>query len=472
VPVQIASTPLPEPQEVPKDQPKGRAGTGSPVSTTGLAPTHANEEVPLDYPGPSAACTDAEAEDSDTDEVISEDMDDLRDSFLPPRATTVDALVHEMQLLFPSSRDPQLAARARSDVVAAYQAADLRCTVEAAIKDVGTFKFDETLLDRDIEDLKAADWSLNRMVSRRQDSRYPSSLNPDRVRAALLEDNPEWGKIMRFAEVGVEVSSLLPPDFAPTGNRREDWPSLRPGYVEAHHVVNFALVASFHASGLGIVLPTMALTALPEVCHIFTSNWAENKAKVRGRPTFNPKALNTKFSKLAADALWGRVRHSTVASIVRMILAFMAEARARGVHHAKLCLWKIDIRGAYTLLDNCFSDCRLFCSQLSGDKTFIYTSGCFWFAGQPAAFDVVTRAMKFELPRITQGDGDAYTDDFFGIAEDDDVDSDMDATVGLARTLTGPGADAPEKSKKSKQLEVIGWLLDLLLQLVTIGAAS
>jgi hypothetical protein len=102
---------------------------------------------------------------------------------------------------------------------------------------------------------------------------------------------------------------------------------------------------------------------------------------------------------------------------------------------------------------------------------FIYTGGCFGFAGQPAAFDVVTRAMKHELPRVIQGDGDAYTDDFFGAAEDSFVDSDMGACEELALTLLGPEAIAADrrKSKKGKRLEIIGWLFDLLLQLVTIG---
>ncbi|KAJ1405073.1 hypothetical protein B484DRAFT_404565, partial [Ochromonadaceae sp. CCMP2298] len=103
-------------------------------------------------------------------------------------------------------------------------------------------------------------------------------------------------------------------------------------------------------------------------------------------------------------------------------------------------------------------DCRLFCSELSEERVFIYTGGCFGFARQPAAFDVVTRAMKHELPRIIQGDGDAYTDDFFGMAEDSCVDSDMGACEELALSLLGPEAIAADrrKSKKGKRLEIIG----------------
>jgi hypothetical protein len=438
-----------------------------PLQTRAQAPGRADAEAPAQ----PANIAEAEAEDSDVDEVIAEDVDDLRDSFLPPACTNIDQLVHEMQQLFPSSRDPVLAARAKSEITEAYAAADLRCTVERAIADVGAFSFDPALLQRDWDGLMAAEWSLDEMVRSSQAIRRPSRLNPHRVRAALTEANPGWGKLMRFAEVGVEVSALLPPDFEPTGNDQENWPRLRPGYVEAHHVVNSALASSFHTSGVGIVLPLIALRPVPQACHVSTSNWAENKDKIRGRPTFNPKRLNSKHTKLAADALWGKVHHPSITTIVRMILAYMVKARARGVSREQLCLWKIDIQGAYTLLDYYFRDCRLFCSELSSDKVFVYTGGCFGWAGQPAAFDVVTRAIKYELPRILHGDADAYTDDFYGIAEDEVVDSDMAACEDLALTLLGPDAIAEDrrKSKKGKRLEIIGWLLDLLLQLVTIG---
>ncbi|KAJ1381692.1 hypothetical protein B484DRAFT_462003, partial [Ochromonadaceae sp. CCMP2298] len=124
-----------EPRGAPMDQPQGGAGylvahsggTGvegggaiSLVAEAALAPVHADVEVPLLDPGPPLDCTDVEAEDSDGDEVIREDVDDLCDSFLPPYAASINALVQEMQQLFPSSRDPVLAARAQSEAEEAY----------------------------------------------------------------------------------------------------------------------------------------------------------------------------------------------------------------------------------------------------------------------------------------------------------------------------------------------------------------
>ncbi|KAJ1380043.1 hypothetical protein B484DRAFT_462374, partial [Ochromonadaceae sp. CCMP2298] len=91
------------------------------------------------------------------------------------------------------------------------------------------------------------------------------------------------------------------------------------------------------------------------------------------------------------------------------------------------------------------------------------------FAGQPAAFDVVTRALRHELPRTLKGEGDGYVDDFYGLGLDAEIPEDMRSIMALIRQLLGDKAIAEDKSAFGKRLEIIGWLFDLLQQLVTIG---
>mmetsp|Transcript_11528 Transcript_11528/g.25610 ORF Transcript_11528/g.25610 Transcript_11528/m.25610 type:complete len:206 (+) Transcript_11528:2686-3303(+) len=147
-----------------------------------------------------------------------------------------------------------------------------------------------------------------------------------------------------------------------------------------------------------------------------------------------------------------------------MILRYMKRVFSMGLCWSDVTLWKVD-----TLLDYFYKDSRLFTSELSGGKVFIYTAGCFSFAGQPAAFDVVTRALRHELPRTLKDEGDGYVDDFYGLGLDAEIPEDMRSIMALIRQLLGDKAIAEDKSAFGKRLEIIGWLFDLLQQLVTIG---
>ncbi|KAJ1382137.1 hypothetical protein B484DRAFT_461937, partial [Ochromonadaceae sp. CCMP2298] len=104
--------------------------------------------------------------------------------------------------------------------------------------------------------------------------------------------------------------------------------------------------------------------------------------------------------------------------------------------------------------------------------TMMYTCGGFGSSFQPAAFDVVTRAGRHELPRLIHGKGDGYVDDFYGVALRWLCSADMEAVKGFFRALLGEDAIAEHKSLRAHnhRLEVIGWLFDLLHQRVTLSA--
>jgi hypothetical protein len=95
-------------------------------------------------------------------------------------------------------------------------------------------------------------------------------------------------------------------------------------------------------------------------------------------------------------------------------------------------------------------------SELEGGLVMIYTCGCFGFAGQPMAFDVVTRALRWELKNILQGVGNGYVDDFFGITLTDDLLFDMSAITAIIRKLLGEKAIAEKKSQQGRRIELIG----------------
>ena len=64
---------------------------------------------------------------------------------------------------------------------------------------------------------------------------------------------------------------------------------------------------------------------------------------------------------------------------------------------ADVDLWKTDLRGAYTLMSFQPSNCMKFAVELVGGVTTIFLCGLFGWSSTPAAFQVTTRAIVFEL---------------------------------------------------------------------------
>ncbi|KAJ1406343.1 hypothetical protein B484DRAFT_469530, partial [Ochromonadaceae sp. CCMP2298] len=161
--------------------------------------------------------------------------------------------------------------------------------------------------------------------------------------------------------------------------------------------------------------------------------------------------------------------YPTIRQIVEQINGFLAYCVKQGRSAKDCSMWKVDVKGAYTLQDYASEDCPMFMSELEGGLVMIYTCGCFGFAGQPMAFDVVTRALRWELKNILRGVGNGYVDDFFGIILTDDLLFDMSAITAIIRKLLGEKAIAEKKSQQGRRIELIGWTIDLEKQLVTIG---
>ncbi|KAJ1403816.1 hypothetical protein B484DRAFT_404972, partial [Ochromonadaceae sp. CCMP2298] len=255
---------------------------------------------------------------------------------------------------------------------------------------------------------------LEKMLAARRRQNSGSRLSARHVREALSPDNPERELLREMAQGGVRVSDVVPEDLKTTG-------------------------------------------------------WAFNTGKELGRPTADPSNLNGESTKAAASKLWGKVRHLTIRSIVEQINAFATHCEETGRSLAECSMWKIDVKGAYTIQDYAIPDCALFMTQLLGGYVLIYTCGCFGFAGQPMAFDIITRALRWELKKILKGVGEGYVDDFFDIPLTDNLLHDMSAITTKVRALLGQNGINEAKSKHGRRMEIIGWDIDLEKKLVTIG---
>jgi hypothetical protein len=65
-------------------------------------------------------------------------------------------------------------------------------------------------------------------------------------------------------------------------------------------------------------------------------------------------------------------------------------------------IWKMDLKRAYRLLSFRPEDVGLFAMLLSEDRVYFQLAGIFGWSGTPAAFQVVTRAITWELTRLDE----------------------------------------------------------------------
>ena len=137
----------------------------------------------------------------------------------------------------------------------------------------------------------------------------------------------------------------------------------------------------------------------------------------------------------------------------------------------RLQLWKMDLSGAFTLLDFNPADVPLLGTELQGEIVAFFQCGLFGWTCMPAAFQVLNRAIKWELsqPGVLDGLMDMYTDDMIGVSLDTSVTRDMDAARRLCTGLLGPTAVEEKKSEWGRRLTIIGWDIDLDQRLVSIA---
>ena len=129
----------------------------------------------------------------------------------------------------------------------------------------------------------------------------------------------------------------------------------------------------------------------------------------------------------------------------------------------------MDLKGAYTLLSFRPEDVGLFGMLLTGDLVYLQIAGIFGWAGTPAAFQVVTRAISWELRYALRSRTLMYVDDIIGVGFDKDIAADLALTRSICTTLLGPCAVADDKTETGIRLDIIGYTIDLGTKRVSIA---
>ena len=351
----------------------------------------------------------------------------------------------------------------------AIAASDEQYGIDAAVAWACGYTFPKAMLSSDMRCFEAAQLDFVTMVRRRL-----KILSADRLSSArvdrLRSDNPERGLLFDLA-VGMRVP--LPADFEPNGTLPSA--ALRSSYLKVDTAVN-KMLGGMVEQKLAFLLPKeVAVRYIPNL-HLGAAHWTPKKGKPSGRPigdltyvTGTP--LNTEATTASAAELYGAIRHPTIAEIVRMVMTFWRKAIEANpaLKWSDLRLWKVDLRGAYTLISFRPEDAGLFGMEVTGDLVYLQIVGIFGWACTPAAFQTVTRAIKWELSHILKSSVEMYVDDIIGVCFQDDIAEDLERTKAVCTDLLGSLAVADDKTEMGRRLDIIGYTVDLDLMRVTIS---
>ena len=260
--------------------------------------------------------------------------------------------------------------------------------------------------------------------------------------------------LLRSLVTGVPIvtATLFEPNGKP--------PPLCEKYLRVAPAVN-KMMHELYEAGLIFVVTTEVAIRIPGV-HFSSTHWARKKGKKKGRPIGDASSsesgcpLNCEEVKLKVDAMWGPIKHPTVETLVRMI------SRVAGrVGWNKVVLWKIDLKGAFSLMFIRPEDGRLLCFEFTDGLTIMlmYHTGMFGHTEMPCGFDIVTRVLRRTINKRINRDSECegYVDDIMGASSIEFVLSDMAAAEGVCNSLLGPGAVEKTKSSWGRNQDWIGW---------------
>jgi hypothetical protein len=223
-------------------------------------------------------------------------------------------------------------------------------------------------------------------------------------------------------------------------------------------------------SGKVMIIPTrMALQI--EGIHFSSTHWAIKKGKVWGRPIGDASAadsescpLNSERVKALVSDRWGPIEHPTLRALSEMVVR-----QAERVGWDNLVLWKMDLRGAFTLLFVEAGSVRRLAFELTDQLTLMYITGMFGWTGMPYAFQVVTRILVRVINAELAGESLMYVDDLMGACSIAELASELKIARGKCNGLLGEDAVEDAKTKSGRRIEWIGWLFDVDTRSVSVA---
>lgn len=292
-------------------------------------------------------------------------------------------------------------------------------------------------------------------------------MSTDSVRSALSSNNPEINKLLEMAEFG------CPLFMDPKGevNGPENVEKVSKVYKRVASAVNKMLYEDFVKNGLAFILPEEMVQRSLTKFHLNRLSWTAKQGKKKGRPivdcSFGVRNLNSEYTKEMSDQHWGIIEHPTISDLVLMILEYF-QSLDNGDWN-DLVLWKLDLKGAYTLLTFKSDEIKYMGGELDDGNYIFFLSGIFGWNGTPAAFQVVTRAIQHECNVHLAGKAKMYVDDIMGVCLREDVDQEIKTISDICCRLFNSDCVESSKTAIGRRLDFIGYSVDLDQRLVSVS---
>jgi hypothetical protein len=165
--------------------------------------------------------------------------------------------------------------------------------------------------------------------------------------------------------------------------------------------------------------------------------------------------LNSQYTKDESNRIFGNIVHPVIGDVARMILDFESTS---GFSRSDIRLWKFDLRKAFNLLTYEPDAISRLGLELSDGQFMFFLAGVFGLTGMPMAFQVVTRAILWEVRLLIRGRLIMYVDDGIGICHYSDLLFDQSTTFSFIEGLLGNKAIEHIKTVKPSKniIQVLG----------------
>ena len=368
-------------------------------------------------------------------------------------------IIEVARLLFPyATLDEGLAL----DVLRrAEESVQSQFTIHDAVIWAEGFKYPPDVGAKDALDLDKLGGDLEALVRLRQSQIPHVRINKQRLLELWDPTDPDFDLLLKIADEGVPV--LTNSDFVPNPE-----PPLRfsPTYTIAQDAVN-KLNYEQYTAGLAVILPVSKLKTCHTPLHFSRFGHALKSGKAKGRVTCNytygkhPSRLNTDEVRDASRVMCGPILLPTVSDLARMVLGQIDRVTALGLSASDLVMWKMDLKGAFTLLSFKPSDCGLLGLLMTDGLVYFPVAGNFGLTLFPFFFNVISRSLRRRLRMLLKGGCDVYSDDIQGCCLFSELQSELAIVRRCISDLLGSDAVAEDKTETGRVIEWIGWSFDL-----------
>ena len=362
-------------------------------------------------------------------------------------------------------------ARVNAVVTEAFEDNDKNFSIREAVEWGAGFTVPRGVVEADEALLASFSGDLEAMAEDRLRLGLDNRLNHGRVNN-LLPENPEIERLHRLVD-GMEV--FLPDNFVANG--QEEWPKLRNKYLQASCAVN-KMILKVQQKKLAFILWKSTVKKIADV-HISPLHWTEKKEKPEGRTLMDLTddtrgALNVENARAKAEEEWESIEHFTILMFILMVLAFYDKCVKDDPSTTwdDIVICKMDLKGAFNLLSIRSTSVKHMAVELTEDMVAVFHCGMFGWCGTPYAFQVVTRALHFQMNRLLFGPSKMFVDDHCAVTTRQKLESDK--SIARAQFVALLGDEAPEDTKTiascahAGQADIIGYLIDLKLRVVSI----